>query len=104
MDKKHWTHLETVPFRGASNIKIIISSIILLNRLWIIIRKAKIETIILSKVTKIENIIIDIGKNNLSLLSIHYIVSILYHIKIQKRRFTIYKETTYICIIELTLK
>lgn len=30
--KKHWTHLETVPFRGASNIKIIISSIILLNR------------------------------------------------------------------------
>lgn len=32
VDKKHWTHLETVPFRGASNIKIIISSIILLNR------------------------------------------------------------------------
>lgn len=32
VDKKHWTHLETVPFRGASNIKIIISSIIILNR------------------------------------------------------------------------
>lgn len=32
VDKKHWTHLETVPFRGASNINIIISSIILLNR------------------------------------------------------------------------
>lgn len=46
VDKKHWTHLETMPFRGASNINIIISSIVILNRLWIIIRKAKIETII----------------------------------------------------------
>lgn len=32
VDKKHWTHLETVPFQDTPNINIIISSIVILNR------------------------------------------------------------------------